>query len=190
MSEIDIGRAQTISDNLNKIMELADLTIDGMAEFVGISKSTVNRALLMTSNLSRASISKIATPFDLKPRELTDKTLVRVLHIPKIKKLIQFKEENIENFKFVASEAKKHNAQLFVKNQLLEDEYFRKERKMGEITSHLKKSLDFQKEFTKDALEQSIKRILKNENFLVVTNTTEHGKVFYYKVIPILKDDN
>ena len=190
MSKIDIERAQIISDNLNKIMEWADLTIDGMAEFVGISKSTVNRALLMTSNLSRASASKIATYFDLKSTELTDKTLVRVRHIPRIKKLIEFKEDNFVNFKYFTSEAEKHNAQLFVKKQLLGDEYFRKERKMGEITKHLIKSPYFQSEFTKEALEQSIKRILKNERFLVVTRTSEQGKVFYYKVIAISTDND
>ena len=182
MSRLDTKRAETLSDNLELIMEKADLTIDGLAEFADISRATVNRAILKLSNISPAIVLEIANSFHLKSNELTDKPLTRTRHIPKIQDLLDFKEENIENYNLFISESEKHNAQLFVKNELLKDDFYLEERKMKEITERLKQSENFQKEFTKAALEQSIKRIFAEEDFLKVPKKSKNGKVFYYKV--------
>lgn len=182
MSEIDQERTQTISENLNLIMEIADLTIDGLAEYVGISRSTVNRALLMVSNLSPSITLKIANAFELKSKDLTDRKLSKIKSIQKIEKLLNFKSNNQTNFHFFTSEVEKHNAQLFVKKELLKDDYFLKERKKKSMIERLKQSENFQEEFTKAALEQSIKRILSDEIFLKVARKSPNGKVFYYVV--------
>lgn len=182
MSKLDTKRANTLSDNLELIMEKSDLTVDGIAEYISISKATVNRAILKMSNISPAIVLEIANSFELTSNELTDKPLKRNEHISQLKKLLDFKEKNGENFKFFKSESEKHNAQLFVKNELLEDDFFKEERKMKEIIDRLKQSERFQKEFTKAALEQSIKRLLIEEEFLIVPRKSPNGKVFYYKV--------
>jgi plasmid maintenance system antidote protein VapI len=182
MSKLDTKRANTLSDNLELIMETSDLTVDGIAEYVSISKATVNRAILKMSNISPAIVLQLANSFGLTSNELTDKLLTRMDHIPQLKKLLDFKKKNETNFNLFKSESEKHNAQLFVKNELLEDDFFTKERKMKEIIEKLKQSERFQKEFTKAALEQSIKRILIDEEFLTVPRKSPNGKVFYYKV--------
>lgn len=164
-------------------MEKSDLTIEGMAEFVSISKATINRALLRLSNISPAIVLEIANSFELTSNELTDKPLKRTDHISSLNKLLIFKEKNKSNFSLIKSESQKHNAQLFVKTQLLEDDYFRSERKMKEIIERLKQSPKFQSKFTKSALEQSVKRILLEEEFLIVPRKSPNGKVFYYKVV-------
>ena len=134
------------------------------------------------SNISPAIVLKIANAFNLTTNELTDKPLVKTHHIRKLKDLVDFKDENVDNFNLFISESEKHNAQLFVKKELQRDSYYLKERKMKEIIERLKKSENFQQEFTKAALEQSIKRILDEEKFLTVPSKSTNGKVFYYKV--------
>jgi len=182
MSKIDTKRANTLSTNLQLLMEKSDLTIEGMAEFVSISKPTVNRALLKISNISPAIVLEIANSFGLISNDLTDKPLTRIDQIPQLKKLLDFKKKNETNFNLFKSQSEKHNAQLFVKNELLQDDFFKEERKMHEIINQLKQSQKFQPEFTKAALEQSIKRIFINEDFLTVPKKSPNGKVFYYKV--------
>lgn len=182
MSKLDTKRANTLSDNIEIVMEASDLTIDGIADYVSISKATVNRAILKMSNISPAIVLEIANSFGLTSNELTDKPLTRFEHIPQLKKLLDFKKKNGKNFKFFRSESEKHNAQLFVKKELYEDDFFKVERKMKEIIDRLKQSERFQKEFTKAALEQSIKRLLIEEEFLTVPRKSPNGKVFYYRV--------
>ena len=182
MSELDIKRANTLSDNIEILMETADLTIEGIAEFADISRATVNRALLKMSNISPPIVLKIANAFNLSSNELTDKPLEKIQHICKLKGLVDFKDENVDNFNLFISESEKHNAQLFVKKELLKDSYYLKERKKKDMIERLKKSENFQQEFTKAALEQSIKRILDEEDFLTVPRKSKNGKVFYYKV--------
>lgn len=187
MSKLDTKRAKTLSDNLELLMKEADLTIEGLAEFVQISRVTVNRAILKMSNISPAIVLEIASAFRLTTNELTDKPLLKINHILKIDNLLGFKEENADNFKFFISESEKHNAQLFVKKELQKDGFFLEERKMKEILERLKKSKNYQEEFTKAALEQSIKRILAENEFLTVPRKSINGKVFYYKVVKIDK---
>lgn len=182
MSKLDLKRAKTLSDNLELLMVESDLTIDGIAEYVSISKATVNRAVLKMSNISPGIVLEIANLFGLNSNELTDRPLTRVEHIPQLKSLLDFKKKNCDNFKFFKSESEKHNAQLFVKKELLKDDFFKQERKMKEIIDKLRESERFQKEFTKAALEQSIKRILMDEDFLTVPRKSPNGQVFYYKV--------
>lgn len=183
MSKLDTKRANTLSNNIQLLMEKSDLTIEGMAEFVSISKATVNRALLRLSNISPAIVLGIANSFGLTSNELTDKPLKKTGHISGLEKLLDFKKKNKTNFYLFKSESEKHNAQQFVKTQLLDDDYFRSERKMKEIVERLKQSPKFQSKFTKSALEQSVKRILLEEEFLIVPRKSPNGKVFYYKVV-------
>lgn len=183
MSKLDTKRANTLSNNIQLLMEKSDLTIEGMAEFVSISKATVNRALLRLSNISPSIVLEIADSFGLTSNELTDKPLKMTDHISSLDKLLIFKEKNKSNFSLFKSESEKHNAQLFVKSQLLEDDYFKSERKMKEIIERLRQSPKFQSKFTKSALEQSVKRILLEEEFFIVPRKSPNGKVFYYKVI-------
>ena len=182
MSELDKKRADTLSDNVEILMEISDLTIEGIAEFADISRITVNRAILKMSNISPAIVLKIANAFNLTSNELTNSHLTRTEHIAELKSLLKFKQKNLQNFNILKSESKKHNAHLFVKNELQKDDFYLKERKMKEITERLKRSENFQQEFTKAALEQSVKRIFAEEKFLKVPRKSKNGKVFYYKV--------
>ncbi|MFD2035168.1 hypothetical protein ACFSKL_10220 [Belliella marina] len=182
MSKIDETRAETISQNLKLIMEVADLTIDGLAEYTKVSKPTIDRAILKTSNISPNKLNKIAISFDLSSSQISNRFPVKTSHLSKVKKLIEFKDDDSANPKYFISEAKKHNAHQFVKDQLLNDSYFSKERRLSDIKKRLKASDLFVNTFTDSALEQAIKRIATEFEWLKISKKSPKGKVFYYKV--------
>ncbi|UCS92307.1 hypothetical protein KZP23_16585 [Echinicola marina] len=182
MSKIDIERAELISKNLQLIMDKSDLTVDGLEEYTGISKPTLNRAILKTSNLSPNKVNDLAKAFHLDSKEVTSKFPVRTRHLTRMDELIDFKNKNLENFKYFISESQKHNAHAFVKSELFKDPYYKEERKMKEIKNRLRKSKNYQDEFSDNAIEQAIKRLVIDCDFFIINRKSPKGKVFYYKV--------
>ncbi|MBW3466865.1 hypothetical protein [Arthrospiribacter ruber] len=183
MSKIDEHRADIISKNLELIMEETDLTIDGIVEFTDVSKPTIDRALLKLSNISPNKLKEIAVSFGLISSQLSNKYPVKTSHLSKLKKLIDFKTDSSSNPKYFISKSKKHNAHNFVKDQLLNDAYFKEERRLSDIKRRLKDSQDYIKTFTDSALEQAVKRIAEKFEWFKVSRKSPKGKVFYYQVV-------
>lgn len=163
-------------------MEVTDLTIDGLVEYSKVSKATIDRAILKSSNISPNKLNEIAISFGLTSSQISNKYPVKTSHLSKVKKLIDFKSDSSANPKYFISKSKTHNAHKFVKDQLLNDAYFQEERRLSDIKKRLKTSELFVNTFTDSALEQAVKRIATDFEWLKVSKKSPNGKVFYYKV--------
>lgn len=84
--------ATLVSKRIIELIDLTELTLEGLATFAGLSTSTVRGAYKMTGSMSLESLSKICTPLHISLTDFFNPSLPLCVELKKLPVLLEFKQ--------------------------------------------------------------------------------------------------